>query len=274
LAPDVDPVPRAAPAARHAENDDALAATISGTVTIETGGRKQTISIVRDRRVTNNMRAWQVSCRTRTPAVRPLWERADGRTLADDPQYHGRDFTSDGKLIGRGGDIVLDAKLTVELPEAIHGILVHVELADVIVAAHRYRTRWGMVKSVEDRASEIGRVPILRLVLRAGSPGGQLVLESVHEAAWHARPKRADVVRTTGFAFGLGCRYRIVVEGFGAGKASVRAFAAPTPAPDPVRVPSAKTDVGGLTCISGASRSTGKRREAQPSGDSIRRSGR
>ena len=108
------------------------------------------------------------------------------------------------------------------------------EIGELSVAAHRYRTRWGVIRSVEDRATEIGRIPRQRLILRAGTPRGHLTLESVHEAAWRASPGREDVVRTAGFAFGLGCHYRIVVRGFGAGGANVRAFVGPLPASDPI----------------------------------------
>jgi len=241
------------------EVKDAPAIAISGIITLETGGKKQTIRIVREGRTLNGLRAWRVTRRTRARAVRPLWERADGSTLASDPQYRGRDFTPDGKLIGRAGNIVLEAKLTVGLPEDVHGVRIHVRLEDVFVAAHRYTTRWGMVKSVKDRASEIGRIPPLQLVVRAGKQKGRLVLEDVEEATWNARPKRKDVVRTAGFAFGMGCRYRIAVGGFGAGQAGIMASTALSPAPDPASAPLAKTDAGDLVCALGQSPSEGGR---------------
>jgi len=245
------------PTVEQGKDDPTIA--ISGIITLETGGRKQTIRIVREGRTMNGLRAWRVSRRTKVRAIRPLWERADGTTLASGRQYRGRDFTSDGKLIGRAGNIVLEAKLTVALPKEIQGLRIHVRLENVFVAAHRYRTKWGMVKSVEERASEIGRIPPLQLVLHAGRQNGRLVLEGVEQAAWNAPPTRADVVRTAGFAFGMGCRYRIAVGAFGEGRDSIRASTALSPAPDPASAPPTRTDAGDLVAALGPSPGEGDR---------------
>ena len=90
---------------RHERSDAVPSANASGSITIEAAGRKRTINVPRAGITTTGSRDWQVSRRISFRAVRPLWERADGTTLADNPQYRGRDFTPDGKLIGRGGTL-------------------------------------------------------------------------------------------------------------------------------------------------------------------------
>ena len=91
------------------------------------------------------------------------------------------------------------------------------EIEELTVTAHRYHTSWGKVKTVEEQPVEIGYLPPQTLVESDGSTAGPRVFRSVHKMEGRIRPGRKDVVRLAGFAFGLDCRCRIVVEGFGKG---------------------------------------------------------
>jgi hypothetical protein len=150
-------------------------------------------------------------------AARPQWERTHGRPIAEEPAYRGREFTSSGRLLGHPIDAELGFELRVLPPEPVEGVRVRVEVAELTVTAHRYRTSWGKVKTIEGQPVEVGYFPPQTLVESSGSTAGPCVFRSAHEMQGRIRPGRKDVVRLAGFAFGMACRYRIVVEGFGKG---------------------------------------------------------
>ncbi len=147
--------------------------------------------------------------------ARPQWERTDGRPISEEPAYRGREFTPSGRLLGDPIDAELGFELRVLSPQPVVGIRVRVEIEELTVTAHRYNTSWGKVKTIEKQPVEIGYLPTRTIVESSGSIAGPCVFRTAHEMQRRIHPGRKDVVRMAGFAFGLACRYRIVVEGFG-----------------------------------------------------------
>jgi len=187
---------------------------ISGRIAIEAAKKTHVIEIGEAGRRVAGSKVWRLTRRIKVRGVRPLWERADGRPIAEDRAYRKRRFTEDGELIGRAADITLQAELLVAAPGWIRGVRVRIELDDFAVSAHRYQTRWGRVKSVDRNASEIGHLPAQSITIRTGQASGTRAVRYVKEAKWRTEPGRADVVRMAGYAFGLGCCYPIIMEGF------------------------------------------------------------
>jgi hypothetical protein len=165
-------------------------------------------------------RRWRLTNRAVSRGVKPLWERADGLPISEDPAYRGREFTEDGRLVGKAVDVIYAADLHVDAPSDVTGLRVRLELADLAATAHEYTTSWGWVKVVDAEPVEIGRLPDQEIAVRAGRTRGPARARKAHERSWAVKPDRSDVVRVAGYGFGLRCGLRIEIEGFGDGVAS------------------------------------------------------
>jgi hypothetical protein len=188
---------------------------LGGRIVLATRGRERVIPVGDESRRAGPGQ-WRLEHRVVLRAVRPLWTRTDGQPMAEDRAYRRREFTGSGELVGRPVDMVVSIELWADLPARVDGVRASVELDDLTVTAHGYTTRWGSVKSVDKDPSELGRLPEQSIVLSAGSVSGVPVLEARRQAERRLSPGLGDVVRVAGHAYGVRCRYRIVLEGFGA----------------------------------------------------------
>lgn len=218
--------PEAARAAKQVVEVASPACGLKGRIVLETRGKQKVVQVsgaasnnaqAPEEHAPRNTVARYVESQVALRSVRPEWQRTDDRPISEDPSYRGREFTSSGRLLGRPIHAKLGVELRVRLPEAVEGVRVRVEVKELVVTAHRYRTSWGRVRAIDEKPVEVGHLPAQTLAASSGKTTGRRVFRSVREMHSRVQPGRKDVVRMAGYAFGLTCRYRIVVEGFGKG---------------------------------------------------------
>jgi len=190
-----------------------VSSQVAGLVTIKAGGATKVITIGEPTETFRASARWHVAKRLVLDDVRPLWRKADGSSLADDPSYRRREFTPSGDLVGRAVSVEVHVELWATTPGSATGITASVCLDDFIVSSHRYVSSWGRIESIDEDPTDVGRLPEQEIVLRAGRSGAVLA-RSNDEGTWHSKVGRRDVVRLARCAFGMQCSYDVELTSF------------------------------------------------------------
>lgn len=187
--------------------------SVAGSIVIQAGGQENVIRIGEPTQSFRARARWHLTRRIVVRKARPLWSRTDGRPMREIRAYRRRQFTGSGELVGRPVDIAVRVELWVDLPRTVRGVRASVSIQDCEVTAHEYTSSWGRIRSIDEEPTEVGRLLLSVMQLRAGSSRGSVLATVSRGGEWSVRALR--VVRLAGRAYGLSCRYRVALEGYG-----------------------------------------------------------
>ncbi len=189
---------------------------VGGRIVVVAGKKERVISLDEPAGEKPSKVRWTLERRISLRGVSPLWKRVDGSSISEDPAFRGREFTKSGELVGRPVDVTVRFELWIEAPRSVDGVKATVELDELFVAAHRYKSFLGYVRTVDTNPLDLGRLPAQAVDLRAGTNPRPAVSELSRGIDWRVAPGRKDVVRLAGRAYGLRGHCKVSLTSYGA----------------------------------------------------------